>query len=306
MTTPIKIITHPGNAHADEFIGICLALAHYGIVPVERRNPTPDDLEAKDVMVVDQGMRYEPERMNFDHHHAPELPSALQLVAKHLGLHDALSLQGWYDVIDYADRKGPQKLGDVFGITKRDVIALDNPVAIAMMSRFARYQGRVPTEFLEIMQEIGENITKKAVRYADDYNAAASLPVQEAAGTRYIVNDQKLGFALEDYARAHDVHVLVRPADTRRTDGAEGWEFKRVMDGKHVDFNRVRNHPDFKRAGAFVHATGFMARGTNPDCDIASIITQASKQVARYDHASASWQEVARPKEHRVERDFSR
>lgn len=306
MTTPTKIITHPGVAHADEFIAICLALHQYGIVPVERCNPTPADLDSQETMVVDIGHRHEPQRLNFDHHHDRDLPSSLQLVAQHLGLHTALSKQGWYDVIDYGDRKGPQKLGEVFGIAKSDVVALDNPIAVAMMSQFSRYQGTVPRAFLETMKSIGEDITKKALRYADDHEKAASLPVQEVNGTRYIVNDQKLGFALEDYARAHDVHVLVRPADTRRTNGADGWEFKQVMSSKHVDFNRVRNHPDFQLPGSFVHANGFMARNTNPDCDIAAIIKQASRQVARYDRMSGSWQEIARPKEERVERDFSR
>lgn len=304
---PIKIVTHNGNAHADEFLAVCLALAVHGIVPVERtRKPAREDLENPEVMVFDIGQRYEPASSNFDHHHDTSLPSTLQLAAKALGLHEALSTQGWYSVIDYADCKGPQKVGAVFGIGKSDVIAFDNPIATAMISQFGRFDGEVSPEFLTLMQSIGTDIIRRTQRYADDYKKAPNLPIHEVDGVRYIVNDQNLGYALEDYACQHGVDVLVRPDDGRRSGKEGGWGFKRVLDSTHVDFTRLRNHPDFVRENSFVHGTGFMARTTNSDCDIAEIIRQAHKRVARYDLHTQTWQERAMPREDGIVRDFSR
>lgn len=303
----IKIVTHNGNAHADEFLAVCLALAVHGMVPVERtREPAPEDLANPQVMVFDIGQRYEPESSNFDHHHDTSLPSTLQLAAKALGLHETLSTQGWYSVIDYADCKGPQKVGEVFGIGKSDVIAFDNPIATALIAQFGRCEGAVPPEFLTQMKSIGEDIIRRNQRYADDYKKAPSLPIQEVDGVRYIVNDQNLGYALEDYACQHGVDVLVRSDDGRRSGKEGGWGFKRVLDSKHIDFTRLREHPDFVRKNSFVHGTGFMARTTNPDCDIADVISHAHKRVLRYDSTNASWQEKTMPREDGITRDFSR
>ena len=61
------ILTHPGSAHKDEFLACCVLLAEHP-VPIERREPLPNDLADPAVAVVDVGHRHEPALNNFDHH----------------------------------------------------------------------------------------------------------------------------------------------------------------------------------------------------------------------------------------------
>ena len=54
-----KIVTHAGHAHRDDFLSVCFTLAlcaEYNNEPVvERRNPTEEELNDADVVVLDVG-----------------------------------------------------------------------------------------------------------------------------------------------------------------------------------------------------------------------------------------------------------
>lgn len=81
-----KIITHPGIFHADEVSAIALLLIIEAVPPgveIARREPTLDDLNDPDTIVLDIGGVYNPSLMNFDHHHDASLPSTNLLVLEH-------------------------------------------------------------------------------------------------------------------------------------------------------------------------------------------------------------------------------
>ena len=54
------IVTHPGGAHKDDFLA-CSLLAHLHGVPIERRDPTDEDLAKPSICVVDVGGVHDPE-----------------------------------------------------------------------------------------------------------------------------------------------------------------------------------------------------------------------------------------------------
>ena len=62
------IVTHPGSAHKDDLLAVCVLIARHR-VPVFRREPTDDDLDDASVVVVDIGGSHDPAKSNFDHHH---------------------------------------------------------------------------------------------------------------------------------------------------------------------------------------------------------------------------------------------
>ena len=88
------IVTHPGGAHKDDFLA-CSLLAHLHGVPIERRDPTDDELADVATCVVDVGGVHDAATNNFDHHQFPrDAPPlcALSLVLKDLGIYeDALA-----------------------------------------------------------------------------------------------------------------------------------------------------------------------------------------------------------------------
>jgi hypothetical protein len=61
-------VTHSGPAHRDDVLSVALALSLEGNIPVYRRNPTPEELDSPNVLILDTGERHEPELNNFDHH----------------------------------------------------------------------------------------------------------------------------------------------------------------------------------------------------------------------------------------------
>jgi len=66
------VITHTGLFHADDCM--CIALAALQVLPtdrpmrVARRNPTEAELDDPTILVLDVGGRYEPKKLNYDHH----------------------------------------------------------------------------------------------------------------------------------------------------------------------------------------------------------------------------------------------
>ena len=64
------ILTHPGGAHKDELLAVCVLAAKHR-APIVRREPTEADLADPAVAVVDVGGDHDPSKMNFDHHHFP-------------------------------------------------------------------------------------------------------------------------------------------------------------------------------------------------------------------------------------------
>ncbi|RME27279.1 MAG: hypothetical protein D6806_04870, partial [Deltaproteobacteria bacterium] len=68
MNEPERIVTHGGQAHHDELLAVALALGRFGPLPVERRDPTGEELDDPRVMVIDIGRRHEPRLLDFDHH----------------------------------------------------------------------------------------------------------------------------------------------------------------------------------------------------------------------------------------------
>ena len=109
------IVTHPGSAHKDDLLAVCVLVAKHG-APIVRRDPTPDELEDASVAVVDIGGVHDAARMDFDHHHFPRehAPTcALSLVLDHLGLYqDALRFCAWLETAEYFDSRGPKRTAE--------------------------------------------------------------------------------------------------------------------------------------------------------------------------------------------------
>ena len=125
------ILTHPGGAHKDDLLAVCVCIAKYG-APVVRRKPTQEELDDPSVVVVDVGGLHNPERMNFDHHHfaRDHRPiCALSLVLQHLKLYeDAQKFCDWLEPAEWFDSRGPKKTAEMLGVPRRAVSQLNSPI----------------------------------------------------------------------------------------------------------------------------------------------------------------------------------
>lgn len=53
------VLTHPGGAHKDDLLAVCVLIAQHA-VDVVRREPEPPELDDPSVAVIDIGGRHEP------------------------------------------------------------------------------------------------------------------------------------------------------------------------------------------------------------------------------------------------------
>ncbi len=68
MSTISKIIVHPGVFHADDVCVVAWLRITGCDAPVERRNPTSEELADPNILVADVGGQHDPKLNNFDHH----------------------------------------------------------------------------------------------------------------------------------------------------------------------------------------------------------------------------------------------
>lgn len=265
---PTKIIVHPGTAHGDDFLACCILAAKFA-VPIERRQPTQNDLDDPDILVLDVGGRYEPDKLNFDHHQDLSIPCSLVLVLQWLGLHEKFKrAYHWYENVDFRDRRGAKALGEKYGLSDEQMLELGAPGQTAMIAQFERLSGlsQLPGgyehaldektrkgEFLyEVMLFIGRELIDYAEKYGAAWERLEACDQQNFRGHWILINHSDDITATGDYSREKKISVMASH-DNR----GHGWAILRTSEGeKAFDFNRVANDPRI----AFAHKGGFIAK----------------------------------------------
>ncbi len=269
------IVTHPGGAHKDDLLAVCLfAALHH--CPIVRREPTPEELDDPEVAVVDIGGIHDPARSNFDHHHFPRehAPTcALSLVLDHLGLYkDALQFCDWVETAEWFDSRGPKKTAEWLGVPRRAISQLNSPIDMTLLRRFAQatriepsdplyaFMTMVGDDLLEYLRDsrarldfIEQRVQRWTIPFGDDRIEALYLPRTDAAA-------DEPSSMLGSYIRANKldrvIHAIVYP--DRRGDG---FGIGRYEDHPSLDFSRVEGQPDVH----FAHKSGFMCKTTASD-----------------------------------------
>lgn len=271
------IVTHPGSAHKDDLLAVCVLVAKHG-APIVRRDPTPDELEDASVAVVDIGGVHDAARMDFDHHHFPRehAPTcALSLVLDHLGLYqDALRFCDWLETAEYFDSRGPKRTAEWLGVPRRAISQLNSPVDLTLLRRFAQKSELQAGDTLyEFMRLVGEDLLEylRVVRERLDFVAQHAERWSIAAGDQrieaiFLPRTEPLAdepsVAVENFIRAQgleqEITAIVYP-DRR---GA-GYGIGRFEDHPSLDFSRLEGEADVH----FAHKSGFMCKtsATNPD-----------------------------------------
>lgn len=264
------IVTHPGGAHKDDLLAVCVLISSHG-VPVVRRDPTEADLQDPEVAVVDIGGVHDPELMNFDHHHfdrdhAPTC--ALSLVLAHLGLYeDARQLCDWLEPAEWFDSRGPAKTADFLGVPRKAISQLNSPIDITLLRRFAQkselgagdplyeYMRFVGDDLLQYLRDARAQIDATA-KHIERWSIAQGDEVIEAL---FLPRTDPLpdepSTAVGNYLRAEGLDNVIAAVvyPDRRGDG---YGIGRYEDHPQLDFARVQDEPDVR----FAHKSGFMCK----------------------------------------------
>lgn len=265
-----KIVTHPGGSHKDEFLAVCVLAAKSG-APIERREPSVEDLSNPAVAVVDVGGEHVPARMNFDHHHFPrehEPTCSVSLVLQHYGLYeDALLFCPWLEPAEWFDSRGPNRTAQWLGVPRDVVPKLNSPIDITLLRRFAACTSLVPGNPLyEVMRFIGEDLiaylqnVRRSIDFVAQHAVVWSLPAE--GGPIEAVYLPRTDPPVEDPSNA--VAAYVRASGLQKRVAAMvypdrrggGFGIGRYEDHAGLDFSRVEGEPDVH----FAHKSGFVCK----------------------------------------------
>lgn len=265
-----RILTHPGGAHKDDLLAVCVLIAQHG-APVVRREPTAAELDDPTVAIIDIGGRHEPALSNFDHHHFPrEHPPtcALSLLLDHLGLYeDARLFCDWLEPAEWFDSRGPNKTAAWLGVPRRAISQLNSPVDITLLRRFAsatslsaghpvyEFMRLVGEDLLGYLRDVREQLAFVGAHVERWSIPGRSAPVEALFLPRTDPPAAEPSSAVARYIRANgledQVQVIVYP-DRR---GA-GYGIARYEDHPRFDFSGVGAEPDVH----FAHKSGFMCK----------------------------------------------
>ena len=280
------IVTHPGGAHKDDLLAVCVLVAKHA-VPVYRREPTPEELEDPEVAIVDIGGSHDPSRLNFDHHHFPRdhAPTcAVSLVLDHLGLYDdAKRFCDWLETAEWFDSRGPTKTAKWLGVPRQAVSQLNSPVDMTLLRRFAQTVQLQPGEPLyAFMQMVGDDLLeyldgiRAQLDFIDGHAKRWAIPhgdstIEVVFLPRTDPPVDEPSAAAKNYVRAHELQDTVAAIVYPDRRGA-GYGIARYEDHPKLDFSRVGDEPDV----LFAHKTGFMCKTTATDTERLQALIEAA------------------------------
>ena len=276
--TPHTILSHPGSAHKDDFLACSLMVAEHG-APIERRDPTPEDLQDPGICVIDVGGEHDPERMNFDHHQFPpeQAPAcALSLVLKHLGLYkDARKFCPWLETAEWLDARGARRTAKWLKIDSFVVAQLSSPIDFSLLRYFAQQSKLTEGDMIwELMRDIGSDLLNYLRSLRENLTTLKTHVVFWKIGDLEIaflprVEDMAPGTAeaLPMFVRecGRSIAGIVSP-DNRGV----GFGLRRFDDDLRLNFMQVEGESDVH----FAHRQGFIAKtSSNQSARLQELLT---------------------------------
>lgn len=255
MIEKTKIIVHNGASHFDEFLAIALIMGKfYGLdFVIERKNPSEAELEDPNIWCVDVGGRYEPQKLNFDHHQDLRLPAAFGLVAKHFNIHkDMRKSHNWWEVHSVMDRKGPFEVSSRLGIDYKTLLCVTNPFVGFMLRKFAENPNS--SSIKELMKDFGYSLIKNLEREKSMFayfNRCETIKLNDKH--TFVLNPSKDYFGAEKWIETQPTKISIMVS---YDDRGEGWVFMRMRNNLGVDFTKISSDPRM----LFVHKTGFIGK----------------------------------------------
>lgn len=271
------IVTHPGGAHKDDLVAVCVLVALHGCA-VERREPTAEELSDPRVAVVDVGGSHDPALHNYDHHQFPrEHPPtcSLSLVLDALGLYgDAVRFCDWLEPAEWFDSRGPKKTAEWLGVPRAAIGQLNSPVDMTLLRHFAASPRHVEGETIyEFMRTVGADLLAylRGVRadietvrgQVERWKVEAGGEVIETVflpRSDQVPSEPSNGVARFIRATGIESEIGAMVYPDRR---AGGYGISRYEDDPRLDFSRLDGEPDVH----FAHKSGFMCKtsATDPD-----------------------------------------
>lgn len=243
-----KIVVHNGQAHSDDLLAVALLMTKFPNAEVHRvPSVSEKDLEDPEVIVVDVGGRFEPEKSNFDHHHDRNLPASLIMVIQHFFPEIPEDIEELQWISDW-DTMGPVATQKKWGV---NLPSIRDPIAEVVLRAFSKAKIVKPGDLLhDMLIMLGSELLEFLKEQKEFIEKAKSAEVFLVKGLKVVRLAENV--PIRFVKKVHpDVAIVVQP--NQREPGK--LSVTRIDDHPRVDFNRVRELEEV----TFVHPTGFMA-----------------------------------------------
>lgn len=276
-----RIVTHTGKAHRDEFYTCCLILSQYPTVQIDRREPTPEELEDPEVIVLDIGGRHEPEKNNFDHHQfeptevVEDLRCTLSLWLENEDrLQKAREYWRWLPACEIVDCMGPYTLAKKIGTTWELLASTTcSPFEDFLLLEFGRrntirpgaYQDWLVQAMISFGVSSNHGLEEGAALLAELDNIGFTAEIQglKVVGFNPHTFKKKHASRIDHWIKKHHPTAAIYFFPDDR--GEPGTCIYRAGDHPRVDFCRLKGNPSAR----FIHKSGFIAK----------VVTQTSSEI---------------------------
>jgi len=151
-----SIVLHDGKAHQDDFLAACV-LIHKLNAPAYRRSFTQDDLNDKDVWVLDQGREHSHDLHNFDHHQLDEAICSFTMVLDYF-YQDYRSKLPQLRYVEIFDSCGPNRAAEFAEAKPESLEVACAPAYLYLIKAFSKVSGEIKDPFYSVMGSIGKEI----------------------------------------------------------------------------------------------------------------------------------------------------
>lgn len=273
----MRIVTHAGRAHRDEFLAVAIILSQVDeeMAIFREFEVTEEDRDNPDVWVVDVGGKHTPEKHNFDHHQLDGGDvSSLSQVG---GFFDIdLSIYQWFKTQVLMDNCGPKVVADNLGITTEQMRPLTDPVGKGLLSLFEQREAIKPQDPIhQIMVGIGANLVEYPKRVSAQVNTILQAEILECAGMQGLdgrgldeaPEPKAMALVKKDIEKSEDVEITFSISKDPRNGGLALFRY----DEESLDFSTIDNEPEI----LFAHKAGFLATTKEFDAPWESLIEEA-------------------------------
>ncbi len=262
----LKIVTHCGKAHKDEFIAIAIIMA---MNPNEeciiyRREPSINELIGEDVFVVDIGEVYLPKAKNFDHHQYRGGDASFVQILKYYDLYeDAKEIFKWIDVSSMNDTEGPYKVASTFKISVDDYFSMSSPIEFVVLNHFSKMEVIKKGDLIyNLMEEFGKTTVSsiQAIKKRIDF-IRSTMSFIDIDGYKILIHNIKNNPTLglhNLYKKLNNPKIIAAVIPDDRGSGGNG--ILRFDNNDKIDLSLLENHELI----SFAHKNGFVAKSKKP------------------------------------------
>lgn len=295
MSTTIvtQILTHPGQAHRDEFLACCLFIASPAgshVTSILRKDVEAWHLTTSELLVLDQGGSYDQKLHNLDHHQFDRKAAATCSITQVLELIPDMDVQlarkiwPWLEFSEYLDSKGPAATACQFRIDPGSMHKLQSPVENYILREFQnRTRIRHTDDLFKLMDSIGTSLllhyykTDLRLRYLQSelvfHPMSCEAGDYQVADVRAIRPEDQPLLGLELHLQEHAGDC---PVTLSLDDRGDGLCLYRRNDDVRIDFSLIEHEPDVR----FAHKNGFIAK-LSPEADWKSLLIKSHSNLRK-------------------------